>query len=91
MKKAIQMKTSMAANSFNVSDSCTGCGTCVRACPRANIILEAGHPRFSDNCEFCHACIQWCPKFAISHPDFENEPKHYRHPNIRLNELIVNV
>lgn len=80
----------VAANSFNVHDSCTGCGTCVRLCPRANIILEEGHPQFSDNCEFCHACIQWCPKFAISHPDFENDPKQYRHPKIKLNDLIVN-
>ena len=79
-----------ASQDFEVSDKCTACGTCVRVCPRANIILDSKKPIFSDNCEFCHACIQWCPEFAITHPNFEPDRKQYRNPNIKLSELIVN-
>ena len=79
-----------ASQDFEVSDKCTACGTCVRVCPRANIMLQSKKPIFSDNCEFCHACIQWCPEFAITHPNFEPDKKQYRNTNVKLNELIVN-
>ena len=79
-----------ASREFDVSDKCTACGTCVRVCPRANIILDSKKPIFSDNCEFCHACIQWCPEFAITHPNFEPDRKQYRNSNVKLSELIVN-
>jgi len=80
-----------ASQDFSISDKCTGCGTCVRVCPRANIILDKKRPTFSANCEFCHACIQWCPKFAITHPNFNPDLMQYRNSNVRLNELVVNV
>lgn len=79
-----------ASQDFKVSDKCTSCGTCVRVCPRANIILDSKKPTFSNNCEFCHACIQWCPQFAITHPNFVTGKKQYRNPNVKLRELIVN-
>lgn len=80
-----------ASQNFKVSEKCSGCGTCVRVCPRANITLTGGKPQFHDNCEFCHACIQWCPEFAITHPNFNQELKQYTNPNVRVNEIVVNV
>lgn len=79
-----------ASQDFKVSEKCTGCGTCVRVCPRANITLSYGNPHFYDNCEFCHACIQWCPEFAITHPNFDTALKQYTNPKVRVNELIIN-
>lgn len=80
-----------AAKDFVVSEKCIGCGNCVRLCPRANIILEDGKPRFSDNCEFCHACMQWCPEFALTHPRSDPALQQYRNPEVRLNDMVVNV
>jgi ferredoxin len=79
-----------ASQDFKVSEKCSGCGTCVRVCPRANITLSYGNPHFYDDCEFCHACIQWCPEFAITHPNFDGNLKQYRNPNIQLADLLVN-
>jgi ferredoxin len=79
-----------AAMSFHVSDKCTGCGSCIRVCPRGNVLLKNGQPIFKDNCELCHACIQWCPEFAITHPDFNNEYSQYRNPEINVKDLLVN-
>jgi ferredoxin len=39
-------------SSFVVQDSCKGCGTCVKVCPRANIKLAGKRPAFEHNCEF---------------------------------------
>jgi ferredoxin len=80
-----------AAKAFEVNESCTGCGKCVRICPRANIFLKNGCPTFSNNCEFCHACIQWCPKFAITHPDFNPLLNQYKHPSIKYSDIIINI
>lgn len=53
---------------FRVDASrCTGCGTCVRACPLANVKLGPGRrPVWGADCTFCTACFNKCPERAIS-------------------------
>jgi ferredoxin/flavodoxin len=74
---------------FTVNDDCSQCGTCVKVCPRNNIDLLANGPVFKHNCELCHACIQWCPNFAIRHSNFDDAPRQYRNPAIRMKDLIL--
>lgn len=47
-------------------ERCTGCGTCVRSCPLANINLVDRKPVWADDCTFCTACYHRCPEHAIS-------------------------
>lgn len=78
-----------ASGDFQVSDDCRGCGTCVRVCPRGNIVLKEGRPLFSKDCEMCHACVQWCPGFAITHPSFQPGAPQYQHSEIKAKDLFV--
>ncbi|BCN32712.1 EFR1 family ferrodoxin [Anaeromicropila herbilytica] len=50
---------------YSVSKQCTGCGACAKKCPRKNIIMQGGKPRFGRKCLFCMRCINICPKNAI--------------------------
>jgi len=50
---------------FYTNDDCAGCGTCARLCPRDNITMDDGRPKWNNDCEQCMACIQWCPRSAI--------------------------
>ena len=52
---------------FIAGEKCTGCGACVRLCPRKNITLSGGRPRWSGNCTHCMACISYCPTQAIEY------------------------
>ena len=47
------------------NESCTGCRTCERICPRSNITFKDMKPVWGKNCEGCLACVQWCPVTAI--------------------------
>ncbi|HEX3021828.1 MAG TPA: EFR1 family ferrodoxin [Lachnospiraceae bacterium] len=50
---------------YSISNQCIGCGLCVKKCPRRNIKMLGGRPRFGRNCLFCMRCITICPKQAI--------------------------
>lgn len=76
---------------YQVTDSCVGCGTCARVCPRGCVRLEQGKPVYNyDQCANCMACIQACPTKAIRFATVKepNPGARYRNPHIALSEII---
>jgi ferredoxin len=53
------------SKSLKVKETCTGCGWCVQNCPKNNIKMEEGVPRFGDGCIICLRCIYGCPGRSI--------------------------
>ena len=52
---------------MEISDSCTGCGLCLAACPQQ--CIDSGTVPFrirSENCLICGRCIEICPQKAVS-------------------------
>ena len=52
---------------MEISDSCTGCGLCIAACPQQ--CIDASSVPFSirnENCLMCGRCIETCPRKAVS-------------------------
>lgn len=73
---------------FAATDACTSCGTCANLCPRANITMVDGRPKWNGNCEACYGCLVWCPESAITMNGLaRNEPSH--HPEIKLADMIL--
>ncbi len=53
---------------FRATNSCVGCGACVKNCPLNNIKLGAnGKPIWGNDCTHCMACICYCPTEAIEY------------------------
>jgi len=46
-------------------DKCTGCGTCVFACPFGAIEVVDGKAKVYDSCVDCGACVEQCPEGAL--------------------------
>jgi ferredoxin/flavodoxin len=57
----------VTAKPFRTTDQCIGCGKCVQMCPRNNITLDNGRPKWSAECIHCMACISHCPTEAIEY------------------------
>lgn len=55
-------------------DKCTGCGSCVEACPFEALDLVEDLAQVNDNCTLCGACVDVCPEEAISLPEGEAKP-----------------
>jgi ferredoxin len=78
---------------FQVTSDCVSCYQCQKLCPVENIDFIDGKPMFKDNCTGCFACIQWCPESAIHIGKYSFEEialKHYHHPNLVVNDLVIN-
>ncbi len=48
-----------------LTDKCTGCGSCVDACPFGAITLENDVAVIGDKCTYCGNCVDVCPVDAI--------------------------
>ncbi len=72
---------------FEITDACTGCGTCARVCPVQNIVIKDGEPEWQHRCENCLACYNWCPQRAIT-GGITKKGYFYRHPEAKLKDCI---
>lgn len=48
-----------------IDEKCTGCSTCIDACPFEAIELKGDVAFIKDNCTTCGACVETCPFEAI--------------------------
>lgn len=63
---------------FKVTDGCTHCGRCAKACPMGNITYnEDGFPVWNGNCADCLACYHSCPQHAINYGPFTDSKGQY--------------
>ena len=72
---------------FAANDACVSCGTCVKVCPRNNIWLKRGKPRFGINCIGCLSCVQYCPKQAINIGKITQKRERFPNPNVKPEDL----
>jgi ferredoxin/flavodoxin len=74
-------------NAFITNEACTGCGTCEKICPVANISLVNSKPKWNHSCENCLACYSWCPQGAIEGALVKYNSRS-THPEISLSEML---
>jgi len=50
---------------LKADDKCNSCKLCAKICPRANINMADGRPKFGWQCVLCMRCVYSCPQKAI--------------------------
>ncbi len=91
MSKGLGKTHAKRIKKFAANDSCIGCGTCEKVCPRNNIQLVEGKPRFGSNCIGCLSCVQFCPKQAINIGKITEKRERFPNPNVKPAELTEKV
>ena len=79
------------ARKFWVNDSCIGCGTCERICPRGNITLKGNKPTFGTDCIGCLSCLQFCPKEAINMGKITVRRERFPNPHVKAADLTQKI
>ncbi|MFH1715175.1 MAG: EFR1 family ferrodoxin [Elusimicrobiota bacterium] len=74
---------------FWADSKCNSCEICVKVCPKQNISITEGKPKWNNKCEQCLACLQWCPQEAIQFNKATMNKKRYHHPDIKLSDIIA--
>ena len=59
-------KTTGYRKKVTVSDSCIGCGNCVKNCPMENLSIVDGKAVPAGKCAMCYRCVSICPKQAVT-------------------------
>ena len=68
------------AKGYYTTDTCTGCGKCVKLCPLNNIEMSGKKPKWGKNCTQCMACICRCPQEAIEYKNKTQGKRRYANP-----------
>ncbi len=77
--------------SMHVSDSCVGCGTCAKLCPKGNIKIVGGKAVIGTECIGCMACIEFCPNKAINVGKITVKRARYHNANVKPDDLCQKV
>ena len=68
-----QVMTPLEGVLIEVTEDCTGCGTCLETCIFDAICMENGHAVHTAQCRACGRCVTYCPedavKISIENPD----------------------
>ena len=59
-------KTTGYRKKMKISDSCIGCGSCVKNCPVNNLSIVDGKAVSAGKCAMCYRCVSICPKQAVT-------------------------
>lgn len=63
--KAEHFGAGLFAVSIRATNTCNQCGLCVSNCPKNNIRIKNGKPKFGIYCLLCMKCIYSCPRKAL--------------------------
>ena len=69
---------------FHVTDTCTGCGICVKHCPCEAIAMQDKRPVWTKSkCTECFKCLHYCPAQTIQYGKNTKTRGRYVNPRIK--------